>query len=463
MGSHSAHGYVNDVPYTYHFTRELAPAWLDFVVALSGFEPPSRADGFTWCELGCGQGLTAAIFAGTHPTGEFHGIDAFAPHIDQARRLRERAGIDNLALHAIDFAAAGELELPNFDYIVAHGVYTWIDARGRDDMRQFIDRRLKPGGVVYISYNSMPGWTSDVSFQYLVRAMAGTVAGDSTEQFRAAAKMIDAFTEAGAPALKSSVMATGGLTQLRATLPSNYFAHEFLPPAWQPMYVTQMRADMADLGLVPAGSATIRENFDSFVLPPAARAALETVADPNLRDLVRDYFLNQRFRRDVFVREASRLDETSRDQRLTEMVFDLQRPVEMIECAMDTHAGRLEFESPAARAVIDALRTGPKRIADIVDDSIPRADLLANALALYAAGEIRAAEPTIVDVQRLNAALAAHVGMLEPVRFYALPSGTGVAVDPELTVERREGEIVPPERERWWNFIERYRADVVRR
>jgi SAM-dependent methyltransferase len=89
--------------------------------------------------------------------------------IDHARRLCANAEIDNLTLHEIDFAAASEIDMIDFDYIVAHGVYSWIAPRFREDMCRFIDRRLKPGGLVYISYNSLPGWASDAPFQFLLR------------------------------------------------------------------------------------------------------------------------------------------------------------------------------------------------------------------------------------------------------------------------------------------------------
>ena len=457
MDSHSKGGYVDDVPYTFHFARELSPAWLDFVVTLSGFEPPSREDGFAWCELGCGQGLTAAIYAATHPAGDFHGIDASVTHIEHARRLCDNAGITNLTLHATDFASATEADLSDFDYIVAHGVYTWVDAPVREDVLRFIDRRLKPGGVVFLSYNSMPGWANDAGFQFLIRELSRTVAGNSSEQFFGAMQMIEALTEAGAPALVSSYMATGGVAQLRAQLPNNYFAHEFLPSSWQPLYVTQVRADMARVGLSPAGSATIRENFDSFVLSPTARGALASIADPDLRELTRDFFLNQRFRRDVFIRGGRRIDDEERDRRLSHTTFDLQRPFEMVEYGMDTQAGRVEFGNPSARAIVDALRKGLRRLTDVARDDASRADVLAAALALYSANEIRPVDATLVDVARLNTALRDHVGDAHAMRFVALPSGTAVAVSPELTVERREGEEVPPERARWWDFIDRYR------
>jgi len=458
MGSHSPTGYVDDVPYTFHFTRELAPAWLDFVVTLHGFEAPCRARGFTWCELGCGQGLTAAILAGTHPTGEFHGIDAYAPHVDQARRLCASAGVHNLALHATDFASACEQDLPPFDYIVAHGVYTWIDAQGKGDVCRFIDRHLKPGGVVLLSYNSMPGWANDGPFQFLVREVAATTAGSSTQQFVAAVKQIEALTAAGAPALASSYMATGGLEKLRQDLPNNYFAHEFLPSAWQPLYVTQVRADMARLGLVPAGSATVRENFDSFVLTSAAREALVDIVDVDVRELARDFFLDQRFRRDVFVRGARRISDEERDRGLMEFVFDLQHPVGMVEYSMKTQSGTFDFDSPTARGVVDALRTGPKRLADIPSDTASDVDALSSVLALYAANQIRPVEATIADVAKLNQALLEHVDGTESLRFVALPSGTGVAVSPTLAAEPREGEVVSTDRLRWWEFVDRYGA-----
>src|SRR5437870_12612719 len=80
-------GYVTDVPYVYGFKPMLAPAWLDLVAIIGGVTPPARNGGFAWCDLGCGQGVTAAILAATHPTGTFHGIDAMPAHIEHAARL----------------------------------------------------------------------------------------------------------------------------------------------------------------------------------------------------------------------------------------------------------------------------------------------------------------------------------------------------------------------------------------
>src|ERR1700757_808153 len=138
----NVNGYATDIPYLRDFKPMLAPAWLDFVALVAGVEPPARRDGLAWCDLGCGQGVTAAILAATHPTGVFHGIDAMPLHVDHARRLAAEAAIPNVCFHTADFAAAIDLELPQFDYIVAHGVYTWIDQDSQHALRRFIDRRL---------------------------------------------------------------------------------------------------------------------------------------------------------------------------------------------------------------------------------------------------------------------------------------------------------------------------------
>src|SRR5207244_6046627 len=117
-------GYAADIPYLRDFKAMLAPAWLDHVALVAGVEPPARQNGFAWCDLGCGQGVTAAILAATHPTGTFHGIDAMPAHIEHAVRLAAEADAPNAQFHAADFAAARSLPLPRFDYVVSHGVYS---------------------------------------------------------------------------------------------------------------------------------------------------------------------------------------------------------------------------------------------------------------------------------------------------------------------------------------------------
>jgi SAM-dependent methyltransferase len=433
----SINGYATDIPYLRDFKPMLAPAWLDHVALVAGVEPPVRQDGFAWCDLGCGQGVTAAILAATHPTGTFHGIDAMPVHIDHAQRLAAEAAISNACFHGIDFATALDLELPQFDYIVAHGVYTWIDLESQRVLRQFIDRRLKPGGLVYLSYNAMPGWARDLPFQRLVRELGLTFPGDNAARFAAAAGIICALAAARVPALEAS-FTVRELDQRPEDYAPAYLVHEFMPAAWRPLYVTEVRAAMATIGLTPVGSATLSENLDWMVLDEAARKTLATISELDARELVRDFYLDQRFRCDVFARGNQRLGADERAGRLFSSTFALARPVHAIQYTTPTPAGPVLYDTPAARVIINALMPGARSLTGATSNPATARDLK-TILTLCAAGDMVPAEPGTAPVSALNRILCARIDGPEEIRWLALPCGTAVEVDRGLMRLLRDG------------------------
>ena len=409
----------------------LAPAWLDHVALVAGIEPPPRQNGLAWCDLGCGQGVTAAILAATHPSGVFHGIDAMPVHIDHGRRLAAAAAIPNLQLHAVDFGAAIGLELPQFDYIVAHGVYTWIGPEAQCAVRQFIDRQLKPGGLVYLSYNAMPGWARDLPFQGLLREFGRKSRGDNFGRLAAAAELARTLAGAGVASLAASFIVKE-LQERPEDYSPAYLVHEFMPAAWRPLYVTEVRRDMATIGLEPVGSATLSENFDWMVLDETAHQTLGAITDPDARELVRDYCLDQRFRCDVFARGNRQLGLGEQAGRLLSSTFVLARPVPAIRYTATTPAGSFAYDSAAARATIAALAAGqPASTSD-----------LRTLLTLCAAGDITPAEPGHALVADLNRALCGRVDGPEEIRWLALPCGTAVEIDPGLLRALRDGQPV---------------------
>ena len=448
--SSSTPRYVTDVTYTPTFTAAAAPAWFDLVALLSAVEPPARRAGFDWCELGCGQGVTAAILAATHPTGRFHGIDLMPEHIAAARRLAKRAGIANLTLHACDFAKAARLGLPRFDYIVAHGVYSWIDPRARETLRHFIDRHLAPGGQVYISYNAMPGWAADLPFQYLTYALAKQAAGNSIAKFGAAEATLRRLGAAGARSLNNSPIFRRELAKHRKHVAPAYFAHEYLAPAWQPLYVTEVRAELATIGLVPVGSAMLRNNFDSFVLRQAEREALDEIAEPNLRELIRDYFLHTRFRRDVFCRDPAPIGGREQRRRILGHRFALTGPAGSVSYAMPTAAGTVHFDNQAARRIVALLAGGPQTLHGMKGAAH---DVVASALALAAAGIIRPVAPSDGPAAALNAALDEIDTEAAPFTARALPCGTALLLEAALRRHLRDGHRLPRRLAAWPGFL----------
>jgi SAM-dependent methyltransferase len=436
--------YVADVPYTRRFFKELTPAWLDFTARICGFEPRPCEGVLQWCELGCGTGVSAALLAGMHAGIHVTAIDMMPEHIAYGEALRREAGIDNITFLALDFAAACARDLPRFDAIVAHGVYTWVDEAAKADLRRFIARHLKPGGFVYLSYNCLPGWAADMPLQHLLSAFAEQAEGGGFARFQAADRHVSALAEAGAHGLRDGPVGRDW-ARLRETLPEAYFPHEFLVP-WRPIYVTEMRRDMAALGLTPIGSATLRENVDAYVLKPGARAALANLPDPDLRELARDYFLNKTLRRDVFALQPRRVGESALRDRILETPMMLSQSPETTEYTMATAAGTVGFDTPTARRIVEFLAAGPQALAGVGDAKI--GDLTPNLLALAAADRIRPVAAVAHPTAALNAAIRRRLNGPEAVPFLALPHGTAIELGRDA-LARWASRGLPPEFLHW--------------
>lgn len=442
--------YVTDVPYLPGITSELVPEWLDLAATVCGFRAP-RGSELRWCELGCGRGLTAVVLAATHPESRFVGIDLMPDHIDAARRTATRAGLDNIELHALDFAAAAEMDWEPFDYIVAHGVYSWVDEAAQADLRRFADRHLAPGGLLYVSYNALPGWTPDTPFQHLLKSFAAAEQGASDTRVLAAAQKALVLLTAGAPALEQSGVARRWIDDI-GKRPTSYLVHEYLVPAWRPRYVTDVRRAMASIGLEPVGSATLQDNFDRFVLTANAREALRDIHDPDLRELARDYFMNQRFRRDIFARSPARLGQDERRERLLEMAFALQCPADLVTYEMATEAGTIAFDNPVARKIVAALASGPRTICACGDGAAREGDLIANMLTLAAAGMVWPALAEPADTTAINTALMEE-DIEESAVWRVLASGTPLCFGRAFLADFDAGNALRDETQPWADFL----------
>jgi SAM-dependent methyltransferase len=425
-------GYVTDVPYLRTFIASIAPAILDHVALLASFDPPSREQPFTYCELGCGQGVTTALLAATHPHDTFHGIDFMPEHIAHAQRFCSDAKISNATFHHKDFRSAASMGLPQFDYIVCHGVYTWVTAEVQQDLRNFIAAHLKPGGLAYVSYNAMPGWATDMPFQHLLRAIGRISPGDNAARATAGLEIIRTMAAAKVPPLVESVMLKE-MEKHPAKYAPSYLAHEYMNADWRPLFVTEVRDAMTAIGLIPVGSATLMANFDSFVLGAKARELVASIADPNVRELVRDYYTNAYFRRDVFTRGAQRLVPEEQRRRMLASTFSLGRPLEKVSYTKRTPAGTLSFDNDSARALVNAVAAGPRRLGDVVRElNLDEQDAVANALALCAATILLPVENLSVSVTGLNRVLFSRLEGPEPIAAVTLPSGTAIQLDLEM-------------------------------
>ena len=155
-----ADGYVTEVGYTYGYYPELVPSRLAFACLTKGVgvygldTKPLRL-----LELGCGQGLSANIIAATNPHIDYTAVDFNPARIAGAKALACDALTPNVHFREASFEEiAADETLGEFDVISLHGIYTWVSARTAEHIVRIARDKLKTGGLLYVSYNSYPGW-----------------------------------------------------------------------------------------------------------------------------------------------------------------------------------------------------------------------------------------------------------------------------------------------------------------
>lgn len=297
-------GYVSEVTYTTGFYRELSPAWIALAAMLLGHRPPPSSGAFRWAELGCGQGLAPNAFAAAHPQAEFWGFDFNPSHIENARRMAAGAGLGNAHFFEASFAelaGGGVPGLPSFDYIVLHGIWSWVSPENRSHMVDFVRRHLAPGGIAYVSYNALAGWASMVPVQRMMRLLAQLQPGPSGEAMRhAMARTLEvARSDAGFFGANPAVLPR---LEQAAAQDARYLAHEYLNASWEPVTFDEVATAMADAKCGFIGSATLTDNIDGVSVPPGVAKLLAGVTDPRLREAIRDLGAARPFRRDLFRR-----------------------------------------------------------------------------------------------------------------------------------------------------------------
>jgi SAM-dependent methyltransferase len=296
-----ARGYVTDTTYAERFFRELSPVWLNYVAALHGVPPRPVTQAFTYLELGCGFGTSCVVNAAACPAGDFHAYDINPAHVQGALAHAQALGLTNVQVHAASFEELATRGLPPCDFIVAHGVYSWIDAAGRASLRDIVRASLKPGGLFYLSYNCLPGWAAELPLRRLLVELAASGAGDAAQRAEQALVTLQDLRDTRPRYFASAPAAAAALdAYLRA--PGAYLAHEFLNAAWEPFYSIDVATEWAEVGLRYVGSATLADNHETLLVSEATAATINKLAQARQRQLALDFAVDRRFRRDVFLR-----------------------------------------------------------------------------------------------------------------------------------------------------------------
>jgi SAM-dependent methyltransferase len=383
-------GYVADSAYPSKFHQSFQPPWIDAALAVKGIVPPRDGQNkFTLVDLGCGDGIGLILTAASHPQGKFFGVDAIGEHVMHGRHVIAALGLDNITLIHGTFADVMDHADGAADYVVAQGVLAWVSPTNRMILMDLAARWLRPGGVLAMGYNTYPGWGRIAAFQALVRATAREKDGNSTERFVAA---VDQLRTSGA--IEEAVWEW--LDELRADLPLNYFAHEYLNEHWRPCWSGDVVSQLAERGLAYTGQAGSNRLRDDLCLTGPWRKALTEFSTVPAREIAIDLFTDSWFRRDLYIKlPAYAFDkEEVIASRMASWWIEASGVERDLAMTSETPAGEISFDNEAARVILATLARGPCSLSAIAANvTLSAADLLNSIDALWIAGRVFPIDP----------------------------------------------------------------------
>jgi len=282
----------DELPSTCSAMPYAQPDRLATLATLFGMTPPAVAT-CRVLELGCCDGSNIIATAHQLPQAECWGIDLSAPQIAHGQALVKALGLQNITLKPLNILEVEE-DLGQFDYIIAHGIYSWVSAPVQAKIFQICKHHLTPQGVAYLSYNTKPGWNIRDTLRDMMRYY-GTAADapKRTEQLKTLLQLIAKTIAADKTAYNQ--MISDELTQF-VQLPERFIFKEFLEEEHQPEYFHQFIAKAHSHGLEYLADAffptMLVNNF-----PPAVAEELY-VFQNNLihQEQMMDFLRNRRFR-----------------------------------------------------------------------------------------------------------------------------------------------------------------------
>lgn len=370
----------DQIPYNSGPFRQTHPCHAAVLPILFGLQPPP-VRGCRVLELGCAAGGNLIPMAQDLPESEFFGIDLSARQIEDGQSLLAELRLENIQLRHMSILDVDE-SLGEFDYILCHGVYSWVPREVQEKILAIGARNLKPGGLCYVSYNTYPGW----HLRGVVRDMMQYHVApfdDPQTKISQARVLLEFLNQSKAPRSEAYRRLLQDEARLLNQHADSYLFHEHLEENNEPCYFHEFveRARRAGLQYLAESdfSTMLAENFDE----PTARI----LRDASLlrQEQYMDFLRNRMFRETLLCHAGVPIDRTVVAARLRGCHVALDERLPLDNAGLDSAE---PWSLALGRETITASQPITKAALLVLNDVWPAA-LAADDL--YAAASARAA------------------------------------------------------------------------
>ncbi len=370
----------DEVPYASHPFPQASPENIAAVAHLFGLQPSPVATARV-LELGCSSGGNLIPFATRHPRSSALGLDLSSVQVRLGTARVTAMGLSNLSLREADLGAIDTGSLGEFDYILCHGVYSWVPAHVQDAILRICSQNLSPAGVAYVSYNTYPGWKA----KEIVRdamMLRGNPRNTPGERLSFARGMVDFLQQV---ARKDSVLARA----LEESVPllrdsqDYYLLHEYLEAFNAPCYFQQLLERAGAHGLGYLAEAEPSSMFISNYAKEIAEPLLKECGHSQVQlEQYLDFVVNRTFRQTLLVHAARVRDIRYRLDRSRYPAFHFAAHLPALEAAGRDDDTPQSYGQPGQSQITASSRVVKRAIAALNSTwpaTLPHAEVVAQA------------------------------------------------------------------------------------
>ena len=342
------------VPYPDFVHRRTNPDQIAAIGRLFGIDtaPPNRC---RVLELGCGQGGNLLAMAARYPQSKFVGLDLSSGHICRARDHASECGLENVTFHAMDLADFESNDSTSFDYIIAHGVYSWVPREIAKEVLRIIHESLSPSGIAFVSYNTYPGWYAKSMIREVARYHAGGI-GDPKQRISVAKKFLQ---DLAVSIPESSAYGRTLREEMSAISESDesYLFHELFEAINRPLHFHEFIDEISAASLHYLAEASLTF-LPTMRMPKGIRDSLTQM--PRLqREQHIDFFGKRSFRQSLLTRASDDMLDAAREEADPNAIGELWLS---IRCNCDYPINLDEIRLEGAGDVSATVRNLPSRI-----------------------------------------------------------------------------------------------------
>ena len=318
----------DEVPYESFCYPQTHPHHLNTMATLFKLKTPNFKEARI-LEIGCASGGNLTPIAVAYPKAKLVGIDISSEQIEQANKRKEALGLKNVEFKQEDVLnLKASSKKDQFDYIICHGVFSWVPENVRKKIFEVCNDMLSPNGVAVISYNALPGWNAVRSLRDMMLYHSNRFENpnDKVAQSRLLLNFLSENVPEGNVAYKSVIESEINLLQ---KVNNSYLYHDHLESENTQFYLNDFVAMARESGLDYVGDTNIASMYLGN-MPPKVMEVLKAIDDVVAQEQYMDFITNRRFRSSILCKQGAVINRNIDKEQIMDYYLNFNPAVQVI-------------------------------------------------------------------------------------------------------------------------------------